>query len=166
VAGLRKLGLPPILVGKRPVMGRCVVAAGEAALAAMARGGLTRRELAAALEGFGARLPEGLPDQGIPVRKPASDEILNRWLGAMANEALRLMEQGIARRPSDVDHALVAGYGFPRWRGGPMHQADRRGLLVLRSDLRAWAAEDALWLPAPLLDRLIGEGRRLADLDR
>jgi len=47
-----------------------------------------------------------------------------------------------------------------------MHHAARRGLMVLRRDLRVWAAEDAaLWSPHPLIDRLIAEGRRLADLE-
>ena len=55
--------------------------------------------------------------------------------------------------------AIAAGI-VARWTGGPMHQADRRGLLVLRRDLKVWAAEaPALYSPAPLLDRLIGEGR-------
>jgi 3-hydroxyacyl-CoA dehydrogenase len=60
---------------------------------------------------------------------------------------------------------MVAGYHFPRRRGGPMHQADRRGLMVLRRDLRAWGAEAALWSPAPLIDRLIRDGQSLAVLD-
>jgi 3-hydroxyacyl-CoA dehydrogenase len=54
---------------------------------------------------------------------------------------------------------------FPRWRGGPMYQADLRGLMVLRADLRAWGAEAALWSPAPLIDRLIRDGQTLAALD-
>ena len=50
-----------------------------------------------------------------------------------------------------------------RWTGGPMLQADRRGLIVLRRDLRIWAAEAPdLFSPAPLFDRLIAEGRPLA----
>ncbi|MBA3911513.1 MAG: hypothetical protein C0524_16955 [Rhodobacter sp.] len=166
IAGLRKLGLPPLLVGKRPVLGQRIVRAGEAALVHLAAQGVPQRHLAAALNAFGARLPEGLPEaETTPLDLPAT-EICNRWLGAMANEALRLLDQGIARRPSDVDHALVAGHDFPRWRGGPMHQADLRGLMVLRHDLRVWAADDPFWTPAPLLDRLIQDGLRLSALDR
>jgi 3-hydroxyacyl-CoA dehydrogenase len=61
---------------------------------------------------------------------------------------------------------MFAGFGFPRWHCGPMHHAGTRGLMVLRRDLRSYAADDpALWAPQPLIDRLIAEGRRLSDLD-
>jgi 3-hydroxyacyl-CoA dehydrogenase len=96
----------------------------------------------------------------------AADLILFRWLGALANEGLRLLDQGIARHPSDIDLVLVQGHGFPRWRGGPMHLAERRGLMALRADLRGWADENPLWSPAPLLDRMIRDGQRLSDPDR
>ncbi len=100
------------------------------------------------------------------MRAMAEDEVLRRWLGAMANAGFALLDARVARRPSDVDLALFMGQGFPRWHCGPMHHAATRGLMVLRRDLRGFAAEDAaLWTPHPLLDRLIAEGRRLADLD-
>lgn len=166
VATLRRIGLPPVLVGQHPVLGRRVAAAGEAALARLAESGVPRRLLATALEAFGARLPDGLvSDSPAPFRAMPAGEVTNRWLAAMANEALHLLDAGIARRPSDVDQLMVAGYAFPRWRGGPMHQADQRGLLVLRHELRLWAEEDRIWAPAPLLDRLIQDGLRLGSLD-
>lgn len=164
---LRRLGLVPVLEGKMPIVGRRGTAAGRAALARLLAMGVPRRVLAAALDGFGHALPE-LPDpaEPAPMRAMAEEEVLHRWLGAMANEGLRLLDARVALRPSDIDLVLVAGFGFPRWRGGPMHQAGRRGLMVLRRDLRAWAAEDAaLWAPHPLIDRMIAEGRRLEDLD-
>lgn len=164
---LRRLGLVPVLEGKMPVAGRRVTAAGRAALARLLAMGVPRRVLAAALDGFGHALPE-LPDpaEPAPMRAMAEEEVLHRWLGAMANEGLRLLDARVALRPSDIDLVLVAGFGFPRWRGGPMHHAGRRGLMVLRRDLRHWAAEDAaLWSPHPLLDRMIAEGRRLEELD-
>jgi 3-hydroxyacyl-CoA dehydrogenase len=162
---LQHLGFSPVLVGARPVLGQAMLAAGTAALAHLARSGVSHRALAAALSGFGAAVPQGLPAAGAPPWDLPAPDILHRWLGALANEGLRLLDQGIARRPSDIDLVLFLGHGFPRWRCGPMHQADRRGLLVLRRDLRAWAAEDPIWTPAPLLDRLIRDGLRLADLD-
>lgn len=165
VATLRRIGLGPVLVGQRPVLGRRVMAAGETALAHLARSGVPQRILTEALGGFGARMPAGLPPAEAPLRAMTADEVLARWLAALANEALRLLDQGIARRPSDIDHLLVAGHGFPRWRGGPMHQADRRGLLVLRHDLRRWAGEHPVWAPAPLVDRLVRDGLRLSVLD-
>ncbi|MFN3824154.1 MAG: enoyl-CoA hydratase-related protein [Pseudorhodobacter sp.] len=87
-------------------------------------------------------------------------------LGAMANAGLRSLGEGAALRPGDLDIAAIAGLGLPRWSGGPMFWAGRRGLLVLREDLRRWAARDPdIWTPAPLLDQMLREGVSLAELD-
>jgi 3-hydroxyacyl-CoA dehydrogenase len=91
--------------------------------------------------------------------------VVYRWLAALANEGARLVDEGVAKRPSDIDLLMVSGHQFPRWQGGPMHQADRRGLMVLRHDLRNWGAEAALWSPAPLIDRMIQDGQSFATLD-
>lgn len=164
---LRRLGLPTLLVGRMPVLGRRVAATGRAALARMLAMGVPRRVIAAALDGFGQALPDlPAPETPAPMREMAEPEVLGRWLGAMANAGLLLLEAGVARRPSDVDMALFDGHGFPRWHCGPMHYAATRGLMVLRRDLRGYAGDDpGLWAPHPLLDRLIADGRRLADLD-
>lgn len=166
LAGLRRMGLAPILAGHRPVIGARMADAGRTALAWMVARGVPQRMIAAALEEFGVRLPDPVSVE-VPrvLRAMSAGEILNRWLSALANEGARLLDEGIARRPSDIDHLMVAGYHFPRRRGGPMHQADRRGLMALRRDLRAWGAEAALWSPAPLIDRLIRDGATLASLD-
>ena len=101
-----------------------------------------------------------------PGRDFSHEEIQRRTMAAMVNEAARVVEEGIARRPLDVDVVLVHGYGYPRWRGGPMLWADREGLQGLLDDIRAYAREDDFfWQPAPLLERLASEGRRLADLN-
>ena len=93
-------------------------------------------------------------------------EIQRRTMAAMVNEAARVVEEGIASRPLDVDVVLVHGYGFPRWRGGPMLWADREGLAGLLDDIRRYGEEDDFfWRPAPLLERLAADGRRFADLD-
>lgn len=165
ITGLRRIGLPPVLVGQRPVLGQRLAAAGELALRQMQALGVAPSELDAILHPLGAPLAETDVTMSRPVQPMAPQDIRNRWLAALANEALRLLDQGTALRPSDVDHLLVAGHGFPRWQGGPMHQADRRGLLVLRHDLRLWAQDHPLWSPAPLLDRLIQDGLRLSALD-
>lgn len=164
IAGLRRLGLAPLLVGHRPGLGRRVTRAGDVALAHLAASGVPQRQIAVALAPWSARLPENPALPG-PKRDMDPAEIVNRWLGAMAAAGFQALDQGVARRPSDVDHALVAGHGFPRWQGGPMYQADRRGLLVLRHDLRLWASEHRVWTPSPLVDRLIGDGVRLSSLD-
>ena len=166
LAGLRRMGLTPILVGLRPVLGARMADAGRTALAWMVARGVPRRLIAAAMDEFGVRVPDPVSVEAPKVlRAMSATEVLNRWLSALANEGARLLDEGIAKRPADIDHLMVAGYHFPRLRGGPMHQADRRGLMVLRHDLRSWGAEAALWSPAPLIDRLIRDGRSFAALD-
>jgi 3-hydroxyacyl-CoA dehydrogenase len=166
LAALRRLGLQPILVGQRPILGRGLVAAGRAAQAAMATAGVPKARIAAAIEGFGTPQAESVPEhEGFGAEMP-EEGIIARWLGALANEGFRLLDQGVALRPSDIDLVLVQGYGFPRWRGGPVHLAGRRGLMALRADLRRWAEEDPLWTPSPCLDRLIRDAVRLETLDR
>lgn len=166
LAGVRRIGLAPVLMGARPLAGARLADAGRTAIAWMVARGVPHRMIAAALDGFGVRLPDPVSIEAPQVARVMSTaEILHRWLGALANEGARLVGEGIARRPSDLDHLMVAGQKFPRWQGGPMHQADRRGLMVLRQDLRAWGTEAALWQPAALIDRLIGEGKTFAALD-
>jgi 3-hydroxyacyl-CoA dehydrogenase len=103
--------------------------------------------------------------KGIVPRKVGPAEIRRKALAAMANEGARLVAEGVALRPSDVDVVMLHGFGFPRWLGGPMQWADETGLLALRADLRAWAAaEPGFWTPAPLWDELIKNGQKFADL--
>jgi 3-hydroxyacyl-CoA dehydrogenase len=167
LAGLRRIGFAPVIVGHRPVVGARMADAGRTAIAWMIARGVPRRLVTSALEGFGLSLPEPVSVEAPAVlRAMPGTEVLNRWLSALANEGARLLEEGQALRPSDIDFLMVAGLGFPRWQGGPMHQADRRGLMVMRADLRAWGAEAALWSPAPLVDRLIRDGRTFDALDR
>ncbi|TAG20661.1 MAG: enoyl-CoA hydratase/isomerase family protein [Rhodobacterales bacterium] len=163
IAGLRQLHLAPMLVGHPPGIGSAVLQAGNLALAHLAATGLDTADLTAALAPYGQR-PADLAGTG-PARVLDRGQIAQRWLAALAVAGLRLLAEGRARRPSDIDHALVAGHGFARWQGGPMHLADRRGLMVLRRDLRLWAEESPLWTPPPLLDRLIRDGLSLAALN-
>lgn len=166
LAGLKRIGVLPLQVDKRPVLGARMADAGRTALAWMVSRGVPRRLITSTLEQFGLRTPDPVSVEVPAVaRAMPAVEVLNRWLAALANEGARLLDEGIARRPSDIDHLMVSGYQFPRWQGGPMHQADRRGLMVLRHDLRAWGAEAALWSPAPLIDRLIRDGKGFAALD-
>ncbi|MCK0168518.1 3-hydroxyacyl-CoA dehydrogenase NAD-binding domain-containing protein [Jannaschia sp. S6380] len=94
-------------------------------------------------------------------------EIVRRYMAAMINEAARVVEDGIAARPLDVDVVFLHGYGFPRHRGGPMHWADAQGLDRILADIRAFAEDDDhFWRPAPLLERLVAEGADFASLNR
>jgi len=86
---------------------------------------------------------------------------------SMVNEAAKVVGEGIARRPLDVDVVLLYGYGFPRYRGGPLKWADLQGLPGILDDIRAWSAEDDyFWQPAPLLEKLVAEGRSFDDLNK
>ncbi len=104
--------------------------------------------------------------KGIAARKISEQEIVDRYMAAMVNEAARVVEEGIALRPLDVDVTLLNGYGFPRWRGGPMQYADTVGLDKILADIERFAQEDDfLWQPASLLKRLVAEGKTFADLN-
>ncbi|ATE61189.1 3-hydroxyacyl-CoA dehydrogenase [Thauera sinica] len=102
---------------------------------------------------------------GIVRREIPEDEIIKRCLYGMINEGAKLLEQGIALRPSDIDITYLTGYGFPEHHGGPMYLADRIGLENVLADIRRFHERDGFWWqPAPLLERLVREGRRFADL--
>jgi 3-hydroxyacyl-CoA dehydrogenase len=95
------------------------------------------------------------------------EDIQRRYLAAMINEAANVLHQGIALRPSDVDVVFLSGYGFPRYRGGPMHYADSVGLDRVLADIRSYAKEDpAFWKPSPLLVQLAESGRNFASLNQ
>lgn len=104
--------------------------------------------------------------KGIVAREMDDSEIVDRYMAAMVNEAARVVGEGIAQRPLDVDVTLLNGYGFPRWRGGPMHYADTVGLEKILADIKRFALEDDwLWQPAPLLEQLVAEGKTFASLN-
>ncbi|KKK90082.1 hypothetical protein LCGC14_2726680, partial [marine sediment metagenome] len=90
--------------------------------------------------------------------------IVRRWLGALANEGARLVEEGIAPRPGAVDVVATQAMRFPRWRGGPMVAADLAGLLRVQNDLKRYAKADPLWSPSALFAELIKNGQGFSDL--
>ena len=105
--------------------------------------------------------------KGITPRSFSADEIMRRYMAAMVNEGAKVVAEGIALRPLDVDVTFVAGYGFPRHRGGPMKWADMTGLDKVLADIQAFAKEDPLfWKPAPLLEQLVAEGRNFDSLNK
>jgi 3-hydroxyacyl-CoA dehydrogenase len=104
---------------------------------------------------------------GITPRPFTDEQIVRRYMCAMVNEAAKVVGEGIARRPLDVDMTLLFGYGFPRYWGGPMKWADIVGPAKVLADIEAFAAEDAwFWEPAPLLKKLVAEGRTFDDLNK
>ncbi len=103
----------------------------------------------------------------VPQRGHGDQEILERCLYPLINEGMRILEEGVAMRASDVDVVWCAGYGFPRYRGGPMFHADTIGLKTVHDGMLKYRAMfgPMHWEPAPLLRRLVAEGRTLADWD-
>ncbi len=99
--------------------------------------------------------------EGITRRSIDEAEILDRLVLPMVNEGARILEEGVARRPGDVDAIWLYGYSWPAWRGGPMFYADLRGLPEIAARLNELAdrsGDDSL-RPAPLLAKLASEGR-------
>ncbi len=99
-------------------------------------------------------------DQGITRRPISDEEILARCLYAGINEGAKLLDEGIALRASDIDVMWLYGFGFPRWRGGPMFWADTVGLAKVYESVKGFHREHGiLWTPSPLLQRLAESGK-------
>lgn len=104
---------------------------------------------------------------GINATSFTLEEIQNRYFAAMVNEACNVLDEGIALRPLDIDVTLLYGYGFPRWRGGPMKWADMQGLDVILKRIETYAKDDAhFWQVSPLLKKLVAEGRNFDDMNK
>jgi 3-hydroxyacyl-CoA dehydrogenase len=103
---------------------------------------------------------------GIARRAISKEEIVERMIFPMINEGARILDEGIAARPGDIDVIWVYGYGWPVWRGGPMFYADLVGLPFIRDRLAEYARRsgDETLRPAPLLQRLAADGRGVASL--
>jgi 3-hydroxyacyl-CoA dehydrogenase len=99
---------------------------------------------------------------GITPRAIDDPEIVERLVYALMNEGARLLEEGIAARPGDIDVVYLTGYGFPRWRGGPMYYAEQVGPKRVATRMREFSAaangDPEFWRPAPSLEagRLAG----------
>ena len=101
---------------------------------------------------------------GIKARQHSDQEILERCLWPLLNEGFRILEEGVVQRSSDIDVVWTSGYGFPRYRGGPMFHAETIGLDKLLAGMQRFAAEfgPMHWQPAPLLVELVKSGRSIA----
>jgi 3-hydroxyacyl-CoA dehydrogenase len=101
--------------------------------------------------------------QGITARKISDEEIVQRLVYALVNEAANILEEGIASKASDIDMVYLTGYGFPVYRGGPMHYADQVGLFNVVQSMQRFAKnpmdDGKFWQPAPLLAKLVAEGK-------
>lgn len=111
-------------------------------------------------------LLEDMPSAAKAVGDVSQPQIEKFCLAAMANAGARLLRQGVVRHPSDIDVALIHGFGFPRWRGGPMMASDQFGLVPLRAVLRDMSQQgDVFWSPDEMFDELIKNGQGFAALN-
>ena len=122
------------------------------------RRGLPDAEVEVLIRAEAARL-------GVQPRELTDEEIVERCLLALINEGAHILGEGIAARSSDVDVIWCNGYGFPRYRGGPMFYADTLGLrhVVTRIAHYADTRGPRYWRAAPLLERLVAAGGTLRD---
>ena len=111
-------------------------------------------------------IDEAIAKLGRKRREVSDQEILERMTYPMINEGARILEEKIAARPSDIDIIWLYGYGWPIYRGGPMHYADSVGLKQIADRLSYYAKEtnDPSLEPAPLLKKLADEGKTFASL--
>ena len=124
------------------------------------RGGTERPEVLAIIEKSRAAAD-------ITPRDFSDEEIIDKYLAALINEAAKVVDEGIALRPLDVDQTSLYGYGFPRWRGGPLKYADMVGLDKVLENIESYAQEDDyFWQPAQLLKKLVAEGKNFDSLNQ
>jgi 3-hydroxyacyl-CoA dehydrogenase len=103
---------------------------------------------------------------GVQRREIADQEILERLLYSTINEGANILDEGLVARASDIDVIWVYGYGWPTYRGGPMYFADAQGLESIRDRLLVLQSRHGdSFKAAALLDRLVAQGRRFADLE-
>jgi len=106
--------------------------------------------------------------QGVKARDASDAEIERSCVLSLVNVGAAILGEGLASRASDIDVVWTAGYGFPRWRGGPMWYADSLGLRSVVDEIRELSTSGggAYWTVAPLLAELAHAGRTFADWDR
>ncbi|HUG80744.1 MAG TPA: 3-hydroxyacyl-CoA dehydrogenase NAD-binding domain-containing protein [Bryobacterales bacterium] len=104
---------------------------------------------------------------GIAQRAVSAEEIVERTIYALVNEGARILEEGIALRPVDIDIVYLTGYGFPSYKGGPMWYADWLGLDQVYARVREFERQHGYWWkPAPLLAELAAAGKTFAQWQR
>lgn len=102
---------------------------------------------------------------GIERREISDQEILERCIYPMINEGAKILEEGVAIRPGDIDIVWINGYGFPAYRGGPMCYGDIVGLPAVLEAMRGYESTHGdVWKPAPLLQRLAAEGKGFGEM--
>jgi 3-hydroxyacyl-CoA dehydrogenase len=104
---------------------------------------------------------------GANPRKVSDEEILERCVYPMINEGLKILEEGKAIRPSDIDTVWVNGYGWPVYRGGPMFYGDQIGADKVLGKMQAFEKQMGdVFKPSALLEKQVADGKKIADIGR
>ena len=113
-----------------------------------------------------ALIEETAKELGIERRRIDDDEVRKRCLYPLVNIGAQLLEANVALRASDIDVVYIYGYGFPKYRGGPLYYADQVGIENIYRDILALHQEYGdVWRPAPLLKQLAEDGSSFAAWD-
>ena len=103
---------------------------------------------------------------GIAPKKFDDTEILDKYIAAMVYEGTKILSEKIALKPSDIDVVFTNGYGFPKWRGGPMKYADMIGLDKILKNIQKYSEEDPrFWSPPKLLEDLVKQNKNFDSLN-
>lgn len=102
---------------------------------------------------------------GAEASSMSQDEIIETCIFPMINEAVKILEENKAQRPSDIDVVWINGYGWPQEKGGPMFYGDVVGAKAVLARMEKLGAEDPAFAPAETLKKLAAEGGRFTDLD-
>ncbi len=102
---------------------------------------------------------------GAQPSKMSADEIVEICIYPMINEAVKILEENKAQRPSDIDVVWLNGYGWPADKGGPMFYGDRVGAAAVLARMETLGAEDAAFSPAQALRALAETGGKFVDID-
>ena len=139
------------------------------AIGHLARDGMSPQAVTATLAIWARPELIGATAAGQPMT-PADTRVIATCLAALAAEGARMLQDGRARRPLEIDAVALLSGLVPRWQGGPMFQADRRGILLLRQDLIALAEQaeisNGVFLPPDLIDRMIADAQTFASLNK
>ena len=104
-------------------------------------------------------------DNGFTRRDISDEEIVDRCMLALINEGADILHEGVAQRAADIDVVYINGYGFPIWRGGPMHHANAMGLDKVVEKLEKYQklTGSDVYKPSEMLVKLANNGEMLGE---
>jgi len=106
-------------------------------------------------------------EKGFEPKEMTDEEIIQQCIYPVINEGAKILEEGIAVRPSDLDVIWVNGYGWPKYLGGPMYYGDQVGLDKVLAKIKEFEQKFGdIWKPSPLLEKLVAEGKTFASLNQ